>query len=397
MSCSVAVRMIHVIEVHVGFYFNGSYTLSKRFSLSQNSAASVEDQNSLRLRVIADTLPAYVAYVDTSLCYAMANRMYEEQFGRGELEIVGRPVAEVLGGSFENVAWRLRAALRGEAQLFESPMLTKQGERFLLVRHIPDRDPEGHVRGVIVHGVDITERKRSEQVLLETEKLAAVGRLASSIAHEINNPLESVVNLVYLIEMTALSDAEQAVRYAQLAQQELARVSQIATQTLRFFKQATKPSLANISELVDSVLTLYAGRLLNSAVAVERRFDEGMKILCFEGEVRQVLNNLVSNALDAMKLGGRLIVRTRRGFDWETGRTGCRITVADTGDGMSPETLARLFEAFYTTKGIGGTGLGLWVSSGIVKKHGGRLDVKSSASGKSRGSVFVLFLPALPS
>lgn len=364
--------------------------------MEQTTAWSQHDQDTLRLRVIADSLPAYVAYVDANMRYAMANRMYETQFSRDGSKIVGCLVMEVLGASFENVAERLRAALRGESQLFEAPMVTIEGERHLLVRHIPDRDAEGHVRGVIVHGIDITERKRGEQVLLETEKLAAVGRLASSIAHEINNPLESVINLIYLIETTATRDAEQAVRYAQLAQQELARVSQIATQTLRFFKQSTKPKLSDIGELVDSVLTLYSGRLANAGINVERCFDEQVRILCFEGEVRQVLNNLVSNALDAMKLGGRLLVRTRRGFDRQTGRTGCRLTVADTGEGMSPETLARLYEAFYTTKGISGTGLGLWVSSGIVKKHGGRLAVKSSAFGERRGTVFVLFLPALP-
>jgi PAS domain S-box-containing protein len=364
--------------------------------LSQSTAWTQQEQDALRLRVIADTLPAYVAYVDPELRYAMANRMYVEQFRRDGREIVGRTVAEVLGSSFENIAWRLRAALRGEAQLFESPMRTVEGDRYLLVRHIPDRDVDGRVRGVIVHGIDITERKRGEQVLLETEKLAAVGRLASSIAHEINNPLESVVNLVYLIETTAMTDPEQSVRYAQLAQQELARVSQIATQTLRFFKQSTKPKLADIAELVDSVLTLYSGRLTNSGVTVERRFEAGTEIVCFEGEVRQVLNNLVSNALDAMRLGGRLLVRTRRVFDRQRGRTGCRITIADTGVGMSTETLGRLYEAFFTTKGISGTGLGLWVSSGIVKKHGGRLTVKSSASGKWRGTVFVVYLPALP-
>ena len=364
--------------------------------MSQNAALTHEDQDALRLRVIADTLPAYVAYVDTELRYAMANRMYEEQFGRGGREIVGQPVAEVLGTSFENVAWRLRAALAGEAQLFESPMRTVDGDRYLMVRHIPDWDPDGNVRGVIVHGIDITERKRSEKVLVETEKLAAVGRLASSIAHEINNPLESVVNLIYLIECCAQTDPEQTVRYAQLAQQELARVSQIATQTLRFFKQSTAPKMASMAELMDSVLMLYNGRLMNSSVKVQRRFASGTQILCFEGEVRQVLNNLVSNALDAMRLGGRLLVRMQQASDPKTHKSGCRITVADTGEGMTPETLARLYEAFFTTKGISGTGLGLWVSSGIVKKHGGRLSVKSSAAGKWRGTVFVLFLPALP-
>ncbi len=349
-----------------------------------------QDQDTLRLRVIADTLPAYVAYVDADLRYAMVNRTYEDWFGRTAESMVGRRVADVLGASYGNISGYLEGALAGTPQMFETAMHTVDSDRTLLVRHIPDAGPDGAVRGVIVHGVDITERKRSEQVLVQTEKLAAVGRLASSIAHEINNPLESVVNLLYLIEQTALMDAEQTLRYARLAQAELQRVSQIATQTLRFFKQSTARTRADMAGLVTSVLALYAGRLLNSGVLVECRLKEGAAVWCFEGEVRQVLNHLVSNSIDAMRQGGRLLLRVRPVWDPASGRPGVRLTVADTGEGMTPEVLARIFEPFFTTRGISGTGLGMWVSSGIVEKHGGRLRMKSRPG---VGTVTTLSLP----
>jgi PAS domain S-box-containing protein len=367
-----------------------------RNNLSSTSPTETPSQDALRLRVIADALPAYIAYIDRDLRYAMINRTYEEWFARPADRIVGWPVHEVLGASYANVSEHLEGALRGEPQLFESLMLTAGGERWLMVRHLPDFGPDGMVRGVIVHGIDITERKRSEEVMIRSEKLAAVGRLASSIAHEINNPLESVVNLLYLIELCALESPEQTVRYARTAQEEIARVSQIATQTLRFFRQTTAPLLVNMAELIESVLTLYHGRLINSTIHVERRLHSDAVVLCFDGEIRQVFNNLVSNALDAMRNGGTLRVRARRAFDQVSGHTGVRVTVADTGEGMSPETLSHIFEAFYTTKGISGTGLGLWVSSGIIQKHDGRLSIRTSQTAHRRGSVFALFLPALP-
>ncbi len=354
------------------------------------------DEHALRLRVIADALPAYIAYVDTDLRYALVNRTYEDWFGLHAADILGQKVADVLGDSYPNVSGHLEAALKGEPQLFEFKMGTVGGERWLLVRHIPDSDQAGHIRGVIVHGIDITERKHSEAKLLQNEKLAAVGRLASSIAHEINNPLEAVVNLLYLIEHTAADDPHKAKEYARTAQQELARVSNVATQTLRFFKQQTAPSLTSLGDLVDSVLTLFQGRLSNASITVHRRLDHDTFVLCFEGEIRQVLTNLIGNAIDAMRNGGVLTVRTRKAFDLRTGRTGVRVTVADTGEGMSQATRDRIFEAFFTTKGISGTGLGLWITHGIVEKHEGRLNVCSRQHQPRQGTVFSLFLPSIP-
>ena len=339
---------------------------------------------------MTDTLPAYIAYVDHDLRYVTANRMYEIQFGRTTEQVVGCKVEDVVGSAaFAVLGKHLEACLRGIPQKLEPRVETTAGPRTLLVTHTPDFDAEGRVLGAIIHGYDITEQRRAEQALIESEKLAAVGRLASSIAHEINNPLESVVNLLYLIESTVRDDPGQGVLYAQIAQQELARVSQIATQTLRFFKQSTAAAVADLGETIEAVLALHQGRLHNAQIVVERRVSGIGAVLCFEGEIRQVLNNVIGNAIDSMRgTGGRLLVRSR------ALQNGYRITIADTGHGMDKATVDRIFEAFFTTKGIMGTGLGLWISQGIVAKHEGALRVRSSENAKHHGTVFLLFLPA---
>ena len=244
---------------------------------------------------------------------------------------------------------------------------------------------------------DVTARVEFEAALRESEKLAAVGRLAASIAHEINNPLESVMNLLYLARQAAEQDESR--EYLDQADRELQRVAQITTQSLRFYKQSTRPQAIRCTELVESVLDLYNGRFLNSGIQVERRERMPHSIVCLESEIRQVLSNLVRNAIDAMHgPGGRLIVRTRETTDWPTQRLGVLITFADTGTGISKETMSKLYKAFFTTKGIGGTGLGLWVSAEIIERHQGRLLVRSSDIAGQSWTVFQLFLPyqALP-
>jgi signal transduction histidine kinase len=254
------------------------------------------------------------------------------------------------------------------------------------------RESDGTISGILVLGVDVTERKRTEAALLQSEKLAAVGRLSASIAHEINNPLEAVTNLLYLINEEK-DLPEQARNFTHLAQQELARVSQIATQTLRFYRQPTARTAVRISEQLDSVLKLYQGRLASAGVEVVRDYCGAAPLLAFEGELRQVFTNLVGNALDASRNGGKMTLRTREATDWRTGRKGVRVTVADRGHGMSKETLRRIFEPFFSTKGITGTGLGLWVTLGIIQKHEGRIKVRSSESPSHHGTVFSVFIP----
>ncbi len=240
--------------------------------------------------------------------------------------------------------------------------------------------------------LNVTERHQAAEALIQSEKLAAVGRLATSIAHEINNPLESVTNLLYLARHS--DSAQEIDKYLNLADRELRRVSVITNQTLRFHKQASAPKPVSSTDLFESVLSIHQGRIVNSQIDVQERQRAPQPVNCFDGEIRQVLSNLVGNSIDAMHPnGGRLMLRSREGFNWMTGERGVLMTVADTGGGISPVSMKKLFEPFYTTKGIGGTGLGLWISREIVTRHHGALRVRSSQQQGRRGTVSTLFLP----
>jgi signal transduction histidine kinase len=246
--------------------------------------------------------------------------------------------------------------------------------------------------------LDASERKRNEDALRKTEKLAATGRLAASIAHEINNPLEAITNLLFLLRNFCQLQ-EPAQGYVRMAEHEARRISEITQQTLRFYRQSTLPSRAKMSELIDSVISLYHGRLAAQNIEVQREFDPEMDLFCFSGEIRQVFANLVGNSIDALGESGRLIVRARPSRNWKSPeKKGVRFAVADTGSGMEPHVRARAFEAFFTTKEVTGTGLGLWVSHEIIVKHGGLVRVRSRAenSGKAPGTVFQIFIPDDP-
>jgi len=241
----------------------------------------------------------------------------------------------------------------------------------------------------------LATRRKTEAALLRSEKLAVAGRLAASIAHEINNPLASVTNLLYLIGTS--SSLEEAKIYSTTATDELARVSEIAIHTLKFFRQLSKPTSVYLTELVDSALVLYQARLVSACVTVQKDFRACPPMTAMAGELRQVVVNLVGNALDAMRSGGTLSIRIDRGREYSNGsRPGMRLTIGDSGSGISPEIKSRLFEPFVSSKGDTGTGLGLWVSSEIIRKHGGTIRFKSSSSPPSTGTVFSIFLPAVP-
>jgi len=284
--------------------------------------------------------------------------------------------------------------------LLEGELSTRPGEhRHWNVSYSPIRNANGTVEAIAAVVLEMTNQKKAEAALIQSEKLAAVGRLASSISHEINNPLEAITNLLYLIALS--NDLPDGVRnYVQIAQSELSRVCQIATQTLRFHRQAVRATHVSAADLVDAVLNLYHGRLANSGIHVEACYSTTATVLCFENDIRQVLNNLIANAIDAMRQGGgRLLVRAHNAMDYSArypyGRPGIRITIADTGHGMSPIVQSRVFEPFYTTKDLNGTGLGLWISAGIVDRHHGRLTFRSSEHPERRGTIFSLFLPRI--
>ncbi len=263
--------------------------------------------------------------------------------------------------------------------------------RYLDFTYQAMREADGTISGIIALGVDVTERKRAEDALRNTEKLAAVGRLAASIAHEINNPLEAITNLLFLMAYEPLVDP--AKKYLDLAQSELRRVTAIATQTLRFHRQATNASETSLRDVIESALTLFQGRITNAGVSIERQYKTDKKIRAFEGDLRQVFANLLSNALDATSPGGKIIIRLREGHNLTTSQPYVRLTVADTGIGMSPETRQRMFEAFFTTKAVTGTGLGLWVSAEILANHRAITRVRSSQDPDCHGTVISISFP----
>ncbi len=243
--------------------------------------------------------------------------------------------------------------------------------------------------------LQIREKERAAKALMQIEKLAAVGRLASSMAHGINNPLEAVTNLIYLSRLKT-ADPEIKSWLAQ-ADQELRRVAVVATQSLQFHKQSSRPMPITCTDLFSAALSAVEGRLQNASITVQRRKCAIDPIDCFEGDIRQVLGNVLTNSIDAMPCGGRLVLRSRQGTDWKTGRKGLVLTIADTGSGMTPDTKRRLFEAFFSTKGISGSGLGLWISAEIMHRHTGRISIRSSQRKGHAGTTVALFLPFPPS
>jgi PAS domain S-box-containing protein len=376
--------------------------ITDRKRLEQERSRLIRElqQQRERLADLFQQAPAFFAVLrGPEYIFEMINPLYQELVG--ERPVIGKSIREALpeaeGQGFIALldevyrSGKSFVGRRTPIHLARTASLPLE-ERFLDFVYQPRREADGTISGIIVLGVDVTESKRAEQALMQTEKLAAVGRLASSIAHEINNPLESVTNLLYLARETSWNPETR--EYLEIADRELRRVSVIANQTLRFHKQSSKPQLITSNDLIGSSISIYQGRLVNSSVEVEKRIRTTSQVLCFEGEIRQVLSNLISNAIDAMHPhGGRLLMRSREGTDGKTGRKGLILTVADTGSGMSTATVARIFEPFFTTKEIGGTGLGLWVSHEIVERHGGTLAVRSRQRKGHSGTVFILFLP----
>lgn len=243
-----------------------------------------------------------------------------------------------------------------------------------------------------------TERaaRESEERLRKVEKIAAANQLASAMAHEINNPLSSVTNILYLLETGGKLDAESR-EYVGTAVRELARVSRIVKQSLSYYKLGAAPADVDLGEIVNESLLMFKERLQRARVEVKAKVRSGTTLLGFAGELRQVIDNLLLNAVEAMPEGGRVRITVREGFDWargRRGRKGVRLTIADSGCGIPRENRERVMEPFFTTKPEKGTGLGLWVLRGILAKHEGAMRVRSSDKPGCSGTVISIFLPS---
>lgn len=350
----------------------------------RQSAAAREEQSRL-LRDLIQVSPDAVVLLDENYRITYTNPQARRGMSDGD-EVVGKHLTEVFQHIERTPFWECfqRVMQKRVPVSFEEYYEPHE------VWYSVNAAPVG--KGIAFFFRDVTERRRREASLQRTEKLAAVGRMASSISHEINNPLESVTNLLYLIE-NAADSSDQTRTYAQLAASELARVSHIVTQTLKFHRQSTQAVFTRASELFESVLSLYRSKLVTLHTELHTRFGPDDSVLCFAGDIRQVLANLVGNALDATGEKGRLWLRTRRARCPRSGISGVRLTVADNGTGMTEATQRSIFEAFFTTKGLTGSGLGMWVSDEIVRAHGGTIRLRSTVEPNRHGTVFSVFLP----
>jgi len=285
-------------------------------------------------------------------------------------------------GEESEAAKALRDGVSDYVRLTQLGRLPAIVERALRERRESDR----HERGRI-------ELERAADVLRENQKLLTLGRLAASIAHEINNPLESITNLLYLMEIDRSSPAKSG-EYLKLAQRELNRVVDISKQTLSFSRETSTPVRLQLAELVEEVLVLYGRKIADKDLRVVREYESSAAITAFPGEMRQVLSNLITNAIEASTKRGTLTLRIRDTRKWsDSGVRGLRFSIADNGSGIPPDARRRLGEPFFTTKGHAGTGLGLWVTRSILSRYGGNLQLRSSTSAERHGTVFSIFLP----
>ena len=257
----------------------------------------------------------------------------------------------------------------------------------------PILNNNGQLAGVVVVFRDTTQRRQTEQTLRTSERLTLAGRLSATIAHEIRNPLDTVTNLVYLLQHEEKGNSN-ASQYLNMASEELTRIAQITSQLLTFHRESRSPVDVNLNEVLDSVLVLFSPQIKQNQIRVQKRFEATRSVRGFPGELRQVFSNLVGNAIEATPRGGHLLLHTRESsMASDPRRKGVRITVLDSGSGIPRGVRKNLFAPFYTTKGEKGTGLGLWISRGIVEKHEGTIHLVSTSRNGRSGTAFSVFLP----
>jgi PAS domain S-box-containing protein len=315
----------------------------------------------------------------------------EKVYGWSKEEAIGRDLHGLLHTIFPTSREEVAAALE-TGRMWQGNLLqrTKHGAEIV----VACRKTMNHENNAVLEvGRDITVQLRAEEALRETEKLAAMGRVAGIIAHEINNPLAAITNIFYLLKTHASLD-EEARHFANLAEQELQRVSHITRQTLSFYRESNQPISVMLEKLLDDVVELQERRLQECHIAVRKKYSSSHIVHGFPFELRQVFLNLIMNAVQAMPSGGALRLSVHIATDWFTGSRGTVVSIVDTGVGIQPEHKKHLFEPFFTTKSAKGTGLGLWISKGIVQKHNGRITYRSYHHKGSSMTCFRIFIPA---
>ena len=323
------------------------------------------------------------------------NPAAEKIYGYPAREAIGRCVSMLYPPDRTDELSRiLESVKQGEGVVdLETIQVRRDGAQIEVLLNIcPIRDTSGKPTGAIAITRDLTASKQLEKALHRCDRLASLGRQVPMFAHEINNPLDSVGLLLYLIRHCRGLDPV-AYEYAARAEQELERIAQLSRRVLDFCRDSGHTVPANIPEILDSVLELYAHKL-KDRWHVHKRYEPVPMINCFPSEIRQVFSNLLVNAAEALCEGGSILLHVTHSRDWhDPAKRGVRVMIADNGTGICPEQRKHIFQPFFSTKGEKGNGLGLWISDGIVRKHGGSIRVCSSTRQGRTGTCFSVFLP----
>jgi len=330
-----------------------------------------------------DALSEGVAILDSSGIVQRCNRAMTTLLEKSYGEIEGCKLNDLTQQCFG-----LTLALPGSSP----PIEIKSESRFFRLSLDPII-PHGESTGSILIVAETTQQKRAEEALLISERLAATGRMAHTIAHEINNPLEAITNLVYLLQ-DSLDRPNIAHEYVKSASSELARVSRISRQILSFNRESSSAVEVPISEIIEDVLALNNRAVVDKALEIEKDWDSSLLIQGFPAQLRQVFSNLVRNAVEASFRGGKVRIRISTSkLRQQREQPAVRVTIVDHGVGISTENIKRIFDAFFTTKDLKGSGIGLWLSSSIVHEHGGHLRVRSSTQPPRSGTCMSVVLP----
>jgi PAS domain S-box-containing protein len=351
------------------------------------------DESRFRLAAIVDSADDAIISKNLDGIITSWNNGARRLFGYEEEEIIGqsilRLIPEHLRQEEDEILRKLRTGQKIEH--YETTRVSKSGAiREVAVTISPICNSKGEVTGASKIARDISDRKKVERMAIEAEKIATTGRMAAAIAHEINNPLASVLNLIFLARQDGVSKLD-IQNYLATAESELERVSHIARQTLGYYRDTGSPSEVQLRDLMQNVLSVYRSKLLAHGIVVDAEYNDLRKIRAHSGEIVQIFSNVISNAIDAMARGGKLSIAIAQSA--KTERDGLKIVVNDTGHGISREHLGKVFEPFFTTKGNLGTGIGLWVTRQLAERHGGHISISSSTEPGNSGTIVMIDLP----
>ena len=399
--------LLIVSSIAIGFFL-GIFTQRNMKKVSAAFRASLEEAHQRAddlvdsrqwLQITLDSVGDALIACDRHRCVELMNPVAQQLTGWTFEEAKGKPLESVFYTVDEETREPVKSAenakAAGEKPVFPkyTALIARDGSEYLIDQSAaPIRGANGKVSGLVLVFRDVTEMRRKDAALMAHEKLAIAGRLSASIAHEIHNPLDSVANLHYL--MANETDPALQQRYLAMAQQELNRTLQISRAMLGLYREAKAPVEVDMTDLMASVLLLLDRQVKDLSVTLVRKLAAGVCVQGFPGELRQVFTNLITNAAEAAGPGGRVQV-SLEGANLNDGRPGATITVVDSGPGISPGAQSKLFQPFFTTKGERGTGLGLWVSRGIVEKHGGRIELANNTDLAYPGAQVRVYLPAL--